>query len=219
VRERTVIQKLFKFSELTKAAQTRVIDTERERVNAFIVDDINSLFDDGAILSEDANAIGLTFAQRPAGRNRYTGKPITVPAVFWELHTQSQGVSIEGTWERPTDPVGAMIAHTGATDGPMVQLPKIAAELATVPPGTSAKITSDRDRAMHFEVFTAEGDEAKQDTAATVIAALRAFAHYLHKMIEAEDEHLTSDEKIREDLEEKDAEYYDTGEEAEQDPK
>lgn len=200
-RTRVRTDTVYQFGELSPEAQRKAIDARREIEGEGFADSIRDLFDPGYCWGMDAETIGLTFDRRTF--RTMGGGQRNEAAVYWALHQQGAGAWFDGTWTRPADPIARANGSEGGEDRTLRDL---AAKLAQVPAGTTATIKYHErgySRAgLEITVYDGEtGHEVEDDTIAEIVReAMRAFAQYLYRVIDAEYDYRTGDAAIREYL-------------------
>lgn len=211
-RTRVRTDTVYQFGELSPTAQATAIDRARETAGEFFADSIRDCFDPGVCWGMDAAAIGLTFDRHTF--KTYGGGTRSEARVYWALHTQGAGCWFDGTWTRPDDPIAQTDAYEGGEERTLREL---AAQLATVPAGTHATITY-RARGPYragLEILVYDGETGNaienEAHAEIVCEALRAFAAYLYRQIDAEYDYQTGDAALREVLAGEDTEYTEEG--------
>lgn len=207
---RTIETKLYTYEELSDKAKEKARDWWKECES-------QDFGDHGELLESAETAaklLGITFNTRRIPL--MGGGTRTEPNVWWSLHTQGSGASFDGLYSYAKGSVKA-IRGEFSTDTDLYQ---IAADLADIQKkngyGLSAVIEASRhsvhEYGMTFEVTDARGFGVPDETADDIRGAMRAFARWIHKGIEAEWDYRMSDANVIDSISANEYEFTEDGE-------
>lgn len=220
MRERTRVDMLYQFDELSESAK----DTARDWYRQCVADDFSSFHADSVL--EDAARlgalIGIDIRQRPV--KLMNGSTRMEPDVYWSVADRSEGLSYSASYRYVKGGVTALEAeapseYDGKTDKQNADINRIARELADVQRRNFYKIQASvhhngrvRDFAIDIDVEHADDNNLLSAADVSIVEeALEDFGTWMHRQLTQEWEYQNSDACVDENIRANEYEFTEDG--------
>lgn len=212
-------QTVYNFDELSDDAKEQARQWFRE--GALDYDWYNFIYDDAATIAE---GLGLDLRQKPvtlmSGKTRYD------PCIYFSgFCSQGDGACFEGTFRPKADAVATVTSHAPQDE----KLAGIAADVAEVhrlTKGLLVAVISHRSNYYHEHTMQFEfeypdedpemplPDDVKEIAEEQAAEAMRAFARWIYRSLEAEHDYQLADEQVDDSIRANEYEFTEAGKRA-----